>query len=450
MAPSDDSVVLRVLRDRSLYVAITAFSSGVSYSVYQVKQKLICASKASKEDAKGPQDMELWQNAIISGDMQTLEALRVLSHTPKLGKRLERLMYGLPGFALTHTRDLALLDWLDASFPFKIYNIPNNYEELKLLGAQGHVEIIQWMLSHNYAISGDILLGAASAGHVELLQYVHETYDANFCCVGGHMEAAAANGHLNVVRFLLENRAACIVHGSGPSAFDQAATNGHLEIVQFLHENQYKRCTSAAMDGAVVNRHFEVVQFLHENQYEGCSSQAMTDAVRNAQFETLQLLHEYRSSHSSIEPALLLAAELRQFKYVKYLYELDPMCLSHASSVDIVNSAAASGFQELIKFFHEHDQDFRYTRDAMHYAAINDHLSIVKFLHKHRSEGCNVNTLFRCDERGHARMLEYLCTNRPMKRPVRAITKAKKEGRVVLAAKLEHNVSTAKQTFEYR
>lgn len=305
------------------------------------------------------------------------------------------------------------------------------------------------MLSHDYAISGDILLGAAGAGHVELLQYVHETYDANFCCVGGHMEAAAANSHLDVVRFLLENRTACIGHDSGPSAFDRAATNGHLKIVQFLHENQCKRCTSAAMDGAVVNRHFEVVQFLNENQYEGCSSQAMADAVRNVQFETLQLLCQHRGSHSSIEPALLLAAKLGRLKYVKYLYELDSMCLSRASSVDIVNSAAASGFQELIKFFHEHDQDFRFTRDAMHHAAISDHLSIVKFLHGHRSEGCNVNTLLQCDERGHARVLEYLCTSCPMKRPVRAIAKAK-EGRVVLMAMLEHNVSTAKQTFEYR
>lgn len=87
--------------------------------------------------------MELWQNAISSGDMQTLEALHVLSETPKLGKRIQKLMYGLPGFALAHTKDLMLLDWQHASFPSEIYNNPHSYEEDQLLGAQGHVESIK-------------------------------------------------------------------------------------------------------------------------------------------------------------------------------------------------------------------------------------------------------------------------------------------------------------------
>lgn len=452
MAAGGDNVTLEVLKDRSLFVAITAFSSGVPYSVHQVKQLLICASDASNKDTKAPQDMELWQNAITTGDMVTLEALRVLSETPEHSQRLHKLLFGLPGFALTHTRDLALLDWLDASFPYKIYNNPVNYEEDKLLGAQGHVEVIEWIVSHDYGISGDILLGAAGAGHMALLQYVHESLDdPHFCCVGGHMEAAAANGHLEVVRFLFKHRAACMDHDSGPSAFDRAVANDHLEIVQFLHENQYKRWTSAAMDGAVVNRHIEVVQFLHDNRYEGCSSQALVDAVKNSEFEALQLLCEHRGDNSSIEPALQLAAELAKLKYVRFLYnELSPAHLFLATSAAIVTKAAASGFLELIRFFHTHDQHFQFSRDAMHSAAVNGHLSIVKFLHEHRSEGCNVNTLFQCDERGHARILEFFCSSRPMAKPVRAIAKAKKQGRVVLAAMLERCASTAKKAYVYR
>ncbi|GAB9471413.1 hypothetical protein Gpo141_00008626, partial [Globisporangium polare] len=228
---------------------------------------------------------------------------------------------------------------------------------------------------------------------------------------------------------------------------DGAAANGHLEVVHFLHENRDEGCTSAAMDGAVVNRHLEVVQYLREHQYEGCSSGTIADAVKNARFETLQLLCEHRGSNPSLEPAFQLAAELRRLKYVKYLYELDPACVS---SADIVNKAAANGFLELIKFFHVHDSHFQFTSDAMHHAAINDHLNIVKFLHEHRSEGCNVSTLLQCDERGHARVLEFLCTSRPMKKPVRAIATAKKEERIVLAAKLERNDSTANTPYVYR
>lgn len=319
MASNGDNVAFCVLTNQSLLTSIAAFSSGISYSIYQVKQKLVCASDAYNEDAKAPQDMELWQNAIIFGGMQTLEALRVLSQTPKLGSRLEKLMYGLSGFALTHTQDLALLDWLHASFPSKIYNNPYSYEEDKLLGAQGHVKIIQWMLCHNYCISGYIVYGAASTGQLELIQYLHDTHEEPFGCVIGHIKVAAANGHLDVVRFLLENRRACLTYHyqhKHPTPMDLAATNGHLDIVQYLHESRW--------DGVVFTRHTSVVQFLHIHHLEGCSSQAMVDAVKNAQLQTLQLLCEYRGTASSVKHALQLAVKLGLVDFAKLLCDANP------------------------------------------------------------------------------------------------------------------------------
>jgi ankyrin repeat protein len=41
-----------------------------------------------------------------------------------------------------------------------------------------------------------------------------------------------------------------------------AARNGHLEVVKFLHENRSEGCTEKAMDWAAKNGHLEVVEYL--------------------------------------------------------------------------------------------------------------------------------------------------------------------------------------------
>ncbi len=46
-------------------------------------------------------------------------------------------------------------------------------------------------------------------------------------------------------------------------AMDRAAANGHLEVVRWLHANRTEGCTTSAMDDAAKNGHLEVVQWLH-------------------------------------------------------------------------------------------------------------------------------------------------------------------------------------------
>ena len=54
-----------------------------------------------------------------------------------------------------------------------------------------------------------------------------------------------------------------------------AASNGHLEIVRWLSENRTEGCTRYAMSRAAENGHLEIVKWLHENRTEGCSEDAM-------------------------------------------------------------------------------------------------------------------------------------------------------------------------------
>src|SRR3989344_4330254 len=86
---------------------------------------------------------------------------------------------------------------------------------------------------------------------------------------------AVANGHLEIVKWLHENRkdiksftlGTC---GGVQRAMDRAAERGHLETIKWLHENRNDigtyGCTTYAMNNASANGHLEIVKFLYENR----------------------------------------------------------------------------------------------------------------------------------------------------------------------------------------
>ena len=44
-----------------------------------------------------------------------------------------------------------------------------------------------------------------------------------------------------------------------------AAINGHLEVVKWLYNNRTEGCTQVAMDCAAIRGHSDVVKWLHAN-----------------------------------------------------------------------------------------------------------------------------------------------------------------------------------------
>ena len=105
------------------------------------------------------------------------------------------------------------------------------------------------------------------------------------------MNLAAENGHLEVVKWLSENRK----EGCTTDAMDRAARNGYFEVVKWLSKNRKEGCTSNAIDWAAEKGHLEVVKWLSENRKEGCSQQAMDWAVGDGHLEIVKWLSELRN-----------------------------------------------------------------------------------------------------------------------------------------------------------
>jgi hypothetical protein len=151
----------------------------------------------------------------------------------------------------------------------------------------GDLEMLKWLQINGVKVKCTIntMDAAAANGHLEVVQFLHENRTEG--CSTRAMNQAARNGHLNIVKWLHFNQTdVCTVH-----VMDQAAENSHLAVVKFLHENRTEGCPVYARDRAAANGHLEVVKFLHKNRDEGCTNKAM-DRAHN--LEILQWLDENR------------------------------------------------------------------------------------------------------------------------------------------------------------
>ena len=114
----------------------------------------------------------------------------------------------------------------------------------------------------------DILLKyAAHNGHLKIVKYLIETHNCDpHVNSESALRCAAHNGHLKIVKYLIETHN-CDPHVNSESALRWAAENGHLKIVKYLIETHncdphvYKEL---ALRWAAENGHLVVVQYLIE------------------------------------------------------------------------------------------------------------------------------------------------------------------------------------------
>ncbi|KAG3158117.1 hypothetical protein PI126_g7988 [Phytophthora idaei] len=92
--------------------------------------------------------------------------------------------------------------------------------------------------------------------------------------------------------------------GCSSNAMDFAAANGHLEIGRWLHLNTSAGCTSDAMDLAAAGGHLNVLKWLRENRNEGCTVGAIEQTLSNGFLAS--------STIPRASPPIRFIAELRE------------------------------------------------------------------------------------------------------------------------------------------
>ncbi|EGZ08378.1 ankyrin repeat-containing protein [Phytophthora sojae] len=152
----------------------------------------------------------------------------------------------------------------------------------------GDLEMMQWLHSERGdQLTYEGVMRAVDHGLLDAVKWMRNTFPGSVVLKDVRMDNAAANGHLEMVKWLNDQHAWCT-----KQAMNRAAGNGHLEVVKFLHEKRSEGCTTDAMDLAAGNGYLEVVKWLYANRNEGCTAVAMADSVANEHFEVASWLRQ--------------------------------------------------------------------------------------------------------------------------------------------------------------
>ena len=124
---------------------------------------------------------------------------------------------------------------------------------------QGNLEMVKYCVANECPINEWACENAAANGHLEVLKYLREEAKAPWDWETAFF--AAKNGHLHILEYLVERK---FYRYSGYVCW-YAAENGHLDCLKYLHETAKAPLHENAVFWAHKNKHPDCVQYLLDN-----------------------------------------------------------------------------------------------------------------------------------------------------------------------------------------
>ncbi|EFA85741.1 hypothetical protein PPL_00971 [Heterostelium album PN500] len=241
-------------------------------------------------------------------------------------------------------RDLDIIHFVSSKYIDKQIYEGERTKTINAIAQVGDIQVMKIIHDMGCEFTPEAMTIAARHGHLELVKFLKENrtegcqpYTVAWCIQAGQTE---------VVDYLLENclsfldlksidpiKNACRL-GDLPmlikllrygfsidtGAMDEAAAAYQLHIVDYLHQNRTEGCSPHAINQASFNGYIEIVRYLSEKRKEGCSHIAMDGAIQNGHMELLKYLHANRTegcSHVGIDKAIAN----NQFETVRFVVE---------------------------------------------------------------------------------------------------------------------------------
>ncbi|GLE05213.1 hypothetical protein PINS_up014201 [Pythium insidiosum] len=189
----------------------------------------------------------------------------------------------------------------------------------------GRLYVLQWVLDHvspttvASALTAHVCIAAAKAGHLEMLQYLHDDWGIAPESIHA-LDAAAANGHLNVCKWLLEHS----LVGDDREALIGVLLR-QLESEAYCSEDEEQQTRGSRQRRAVT-----VACWLwgrvspHDWALEPSTTvtRLLAAAACHGVERIVRDLHEqHRSAIASLSPALEAAVEFGRVDVVRYLLQ---------------------------------------------------------------------------------------------------------------------------------
>ena len=213
----------------------------------------------------------------------------VNSETRKLIKRSSRAGDLKEMFKVREMSSISALEVAWEHYPWGTYDHDREVEMWEpyfcwRVAQTNKLELLKWAREEKKCEwSVGPINAAAEQGNLEMVKYCV----ANECPINEWAcENAAANGHLEVLKYLREEAKA---PWDWETAFF-AAKNGHLHILEYLVERKYDQYSTRVCWEAAGNGHLDCLKYLHETAKAPWNSEAVRDAHKKNQTECVQYL----------------------------------------------------------------------------------------------------------------------------------------------------------------
>ncbi|GAM24807.1 hypothetical protein SAMD00019534_079820 [Acytostelium subglobosum LB1] len=284
---------------------------------------------------------------------------------------------------------------------------------------------------------------ATMRNHLHIVRYLHQHPMNDLIFNGYELQTSARHGHIEMSRFLYENRPASRSDKILMTSFKNAIKCGHLEIVSTIHgwqlanktaeeassnkdqlrikkvwrmltlgkksKNKKKASPSSGvevddcMDIAARYGRLDIVKWLHENRSDtGCTTSAMDWAAYCGHLEIVKFLHENRTEGGT-EKCWLEAAENGHLEVIKFLHHNR----TEPCTPEVMEHAAMQGRMAVVQWLH-YNRTEGCTNKAIDHAAMSGHLNVIKWLFDNRTEGCSYMALDNAAAFGHKDIVVYL------------------------------------------
>ncbi|KAG7384338.1 hypothetical protein PHYPSEUDO_002745 [Phytophthora pseudosyringae] len=184
--------------------------------------------------------------------------------------------------------------------------------------ANGHLHVLRWLIQHYPQLSRPVhcLVAAAEHGHVEILRFLRPR--VSWFEATPAVEAAAAIGQVRSLEMLLPARTA--------RAFITAAANGRVEVLQFFMDRR-DACSSGehSLKKAARFGHIDAIKLLLPTCDRVDASHALRSAAKWGRAVVAQLLLERVSFRKAeVAHALQKAVDHEQYEVANMLIESFP------------------------------------------------------------------------------------------------------------------------------
>ncbi|EGG19975.1 hypothetical protein DFA_07088 [Cavenderia fasciculata] len=182
----------------------------------------------------------------------------------------------------------------------------------------GNLDIIKYLYANRTEGCTTKAWGNAIANnHIDIVKFLYENK------IGQWTEevmnqAIENNCSIEMILFIDDQlKVGC----TSPTSVETAAKNGRLDIIQYLqqHHNTSFIWTFKIMDNAVEYGHIDIVKFLHDNRSEGCGGCALSSAAGKGNLEMVEFLYKniVNQSNDKVNPYTRISS----VPVMKYLLE---------------------------------------------------------------------------------------------------------------------------------